>query len=372
MTRTSPAPRPTERVFYDPVVYLIGKLSGWKPYVGVPHLAIRDDVLRLVGIDPANPPWPLKDSSKTAKDGIYRRVHFGWYHQTYKYRPVDRALCARPINGKRGDWALTELGVRRAKQLREVFEGKIVLSAGPNETAKFLAENYEKLYPRITSYLQRKMPKSAAHDKVEDHAQTWIERIIHRDGLRQRLEAGKRPSPSHVCAWARRSAYTDIRNEGREPVCRVFHGALTKAEIPKYDVSKWTETVVPRGINDSEFLTGNRYAEHSEDDDAAGSPIDHLVDESNLERDLANSDAFNFVLNRLSSAIHEEIGEGQNAMWYVDLMTDRFVNEMSVREIAEARGIPENQRSEITKALDRIRDIASKQRADGEFAEFIR
>lgn len=372
MTQLSVAERPTERVFYDPVIYLIGKLSGWKPYVGVPHLQIRDDVLRLAGIDPANSPWPLKDSSKTSKDGLYRRVHFAWYHQTRKYRVVDRALCARPIKGKRGDWALTELGVKRAKQLREEFEGRIILSAEPNVTAQFLTTDFPKLYSRLTSYLSRKMPKSASHDKVEDHAQTWLERIISRNGLRKRLEQGRRPAPSQMCAWARRSAYTDIRNEGREPVCRVFHGALTKAEIPLYDSSKWTETVVPRGINDSELLQGNRYADHSEEDETAGSAIDLLVDETNLERELVESDSFDFVLNRLSAVIHDAIPADSNPQWYVDLMVDRFVNEMSVRECAEARGISENERSKVTNGIDKIRSIMISSREEGGFADLIR
>lgn len=80
---------------------------------------VRDEVLRMVGIDPENSPWPLENTSSKKRDGLYRVVHFAWYHQTRHYRSELAALCAKPVTLKRGEWALTALGVERAQELRK-------------------------------------------------------------------------------------------------------------------------------------------------------------------------------------------------------------------------------------------------------------
>lgn len=370
MKNVDPGQRPTAASLFDPVVYLLGRHSGFKPYVGVRCEAIRDDALRLIGIDPESCPWPLKDTSSRAKDGLYRRVHFAWRNQCVKHCGTRPSLCGRPITGPRGCWALTVDGVARAKELRAKYDGQLILS-GPNPTATFLAENFEKIYGRITLHLRRKMPKSDTLDKIEDHASNWMERVIQRDGLRSRLTAGKAPAPSQMCAWARRSAYTDIRNEGREPVCRVFHGALTKRELPLYDVTNWVERVIPRTINDSEHLSGSRYAEHSEDDDAAGSTIENLADETSMEDSFADSEAFSQVLGRLSQILHDELDDDMDPEWHEQIMLDRFVRDMTVREIAEAHGMSEDERGRVSRAIDKVRDVMQKARDVGEFDEFL-
>ena len=119
----APATKPGERELRAPLVYVLGRLCGYRPYVGVPLEKVRDEVLRLLGITPENSPWPLKSTSSKTRDGLYRKVHFTWYHQTRQYRPQMNALCARPISGRRGEWALTLLGVEEARRLRERYEG---------------------------------------------------------------------------------------------------------------------------------------------------------------------------------------------------------------------------------------------------------
>lgn len=437
MTHAAPGPRPKESVFYDPMLYLLGKLTGFKPYVGVPQEAVKDDVLRLAGIDPENCPWPLESKSSKDRDGLYRIVHFAWYHQTRMYRPDSKAYCAKPLlpeldrleeevmkllgitdtesstlrdpkapakekqrirakikaNGEafgprrrarmaelkaemkkiggRGNWALSERGVKRARELREKYEGRIVLSAGPNKTAQFIGDNFDTLYGRITLHLRRKMPRSEMFDKCDDHAMNWIERVIQRDGLRGRIEAGKSIPPSQVQAWARRGAYTDIRNEGREPVCRVFHGALTKPEIALYDPSNWTEVVIPRTINESENLAVNPYAEHSEEDHI-GDTIDNLRDDTpsaNVEASVAGEDAFQDVLGRVAEIIQEEIDPELDPALHQQLMVERYVKEMSLAEIAAAHGMDDER--EVTVGLNRVRDVMLRAREEGDFDDVI-
>jgi hypothetical protein len=449
--------RPKESEFYLPVLYLLGKLSCFKPFVGVSHEKIQDDVLRLAGyeleydhggtavsaVDAKGNKWPLRSTNSETRDGLYRVVHFAWYHQTSRYRKgrARPALCGKAFDGEmnalriernalldvsddedevlrtksattrkrraiqaqieakkkllsaanlervehleeeirlvmkegRGIWALTECGVREARELRAEYEGKLAMSCGPNATAKYLGENYDRLRNRITLHLRRKMPRSDQFDKIDDHASTWIERIIARDGLRKRLEEGRTIAPSQACAWARRSAYTDIRNDGREPVCRVFHGALTKPEIGTYDPSNWTTEVMPRTINEGENLLVNTYTEHSEDDHV-GDMIDNLVDDhpsSSVENAMLNSDAFDHVLGRLAKIIHEELDDSQDPAFHEQLVHDRYVKEMTLSEIAEAHGLTKKDEDRVNLALNRVRDLMLRAREEGVFDEFL-
>ena len=176
---TKAASRPTASSFHQSVVYLLGKLSGWKPYVSVPATDVLDDALRLVGIDPGNTDWILE-----GRDGLYRRV--GW-----AVRNQCRSHCGnRPAHTTifdKNEWARTALGLCEAKRLKAQFEGQIQLSAGPNLTAKWVDEHYRKLYDRLHSYLGRKMPVSARRSKVEDHINEFFTNLINRDGLRSRI-----------------------------------------------------------------------------------------------------------------------------------------------------------------------------------------
>lgn len=386
MTHAVPAPRPKESEFYLPMVYLLGKLTGFKPYVGVPHEKIQDDVLRLAGFeieldddgqpvraaDAAGNSWRLHSTDSKTRDGLYRVVHFAWYHQTRQYRPESKALCAKPWSSKRGQWALTELGVRKARELRAEYEGKIVLSAGPNVTAQFIGDNFDRLYDRVTGHLRRKMPRSEIFDKIDDHAMNWFDRIIQRDGLRTRIENKRSIPPSQVCAWARRGAYTDIRNEGREPVCRVFHGALTRPEIAQYDPSNWTTEVVPRTINESERLAINTYSEHSEDD-YVGDTIDNLADDhvsARVEDAILDGDAFEHVLERVAQILHDELDASQDPAFHEQIVHDRFIKEMTLQEIAAAHGLGDDE-DQVNVALNRVRAAMLRAKDDGIFDEFL-
>jgi len=378
MPISAPGPRPKESLFYAPVVYLLGRLTNFRPYVGVNHKLIRDDVLRLAGIDPEDSPWPLQSISSQNRNGLYRVVHFGFYHQTRQYREESDALCCKPLDpeskGKRGWWALTDLGVKRAKALRAIYEGKIRLSCGPNTTAQFLGENFSRFYDRVTLHLRHRMPRSELFDKVEDHAMSWIERVIQRDGLRSRVVNRKPISASQVCVWARRGAYTDIRNEAREPVCRVFHGAQTAKEIREHAEVNWTEEVIPRTINESDILCHNQYAAHSEED-YISDPIESLQDThtiSQVEDMVIGEEALGQVLDQVSEILAEEISDELDPAFHQQLVHDRFVKEMTIHEIAEAHGLNFNKNeSRIKLALSRIREVMLSARDEGRLDEFL-
>jgi len=346
------ASRPTASSFHQAVVYLIGKLSGWKPYITVQASDVLDDALSLVGIDPKHPNWPL-----TGRDGLYRRVGFAVRNQCRKHCGKRPALCT--ILGK-NEWALTALGVAEAKTLKAKFEGTTTPSHGPNVTAKWIADNYKALYERLHSYLERKMPVSKEKRKVDDHIQTFFVNLINRDGLRTRIEEGESIPYSQVCAWARRSAYSEIRDEGTEPVCRLMHGALTKKEIGDYDPANWTTEVIPNTINQSGVLGVNPYASHSEDDGGV-EVMDFLADEHNMEDEVLDENAFNWALESIADVLNEEIDAEKDPAWHTELMVDRFVVGMTVKELAEKHGIDRNK---ATVALGRIRKAVLRHKSD--------
>jgi hypothetical protein len=215
------------------------------------------------------------------------------------------------------------------------------------------------------------MPRSEELGKIDDHAMNWIERAIQRDSLRTRLEAGKSIPPSQVQSWARKGAYTDIRNEGREPVTRVFHGALTKKEIALYDPGNWTTVHVPRTINESENLAVSAFAEHGEDD-YVGDRIDNLRDDhsfADVEGTVMHENAFADVLDRVSEILHDEIDQHLDPEFHRQLMFERYVKEMTIREIAEAHGLRDER--EVTISLNRVRDVMRRARDEGDFDDVI-
>ena len=370
---TNPAPaRPTASAFFDPLVYLLGKHSGFRPYVGVQHHLVLDDAIKLAGFGPETE-VKTKDTSSKRRDGVYRRVHFAWRNQMAAYCGSRTPYTARPIAASgSGEWALTEEGAKRAKELRKHYDGMVVMTTA-NTTGKFIGANFEKLYDRAIKYLGHKLPRSNNFNLVEDHVMGWFERVIRRDGLRRRLDEGRRPAPSQICAWALNGAYTDIRNNGHEPVCRVFHGALTLKEIPLHDAGNWTTTVIPRTINESERLAVNRYASHSDDEEGAGAAgIEHLSDESDIEEMFASSDTFDELLSRISEVLETELSENHDPAFHKRLLVQRFVKEMTIREIADENGLSfEAEGPKISKALDRAMGALAKAREEGEFDDLV-
>jgi DNA-directed RNA polymerase specialized sigma24 family protein len=266
----------------------------------------------------------------------------------------------------KGEWALTAVGLTEAQALRAEFESQEVEAAapetkGPNATAKWLEQHYRPLYARLHSYLERKMPKSKELEKVDDHIQTFFTSLIRRDGLRTRIEEGAPIRYSQICAWARRSAITEIRDEGTEPVCRL-HGALTKKEQGMYDPSNWTEQVIPNTINTSEIL--GHHSGLSED----ATPTEFLVGSDNVEAEVLDEDAFHEALKAVGAALEAEISHEKDPDLHMELMKDRFILGMTVKEIAEKYGMDRNK---ATVALGRIRKAVARHRDELE-DEFLR
>ena len=370
--------RPTASTFFDALVYVLAKRSGYQPYTGVPHEDVLEEVLIASGIDPENSPWPLH-----GRDGLFRRIHFAWRNQASpecgnKPALTARAACTEVDDSgtpkvNKGLWAVTLTGVKKALLLRPVFENNLQHDQGPNLTAQWIAHHWRVLWPRVIRHLNRKMGRSAEFNKVEDHVANYFSGLIIRDGLRNYIEAGRRIAPSEVCAWARKSAYSDIRNEGREPVCRTLHGALTKKEIALFDPRGWPDVIVPSTIGHSDRLdiSAQRFQMGDFGDEAPDGTA-YILDTHDFEEEVVAEQAIELIVNRMSSVITANISPEKDPEWHRGVAIDRFVLEMSVKEIAASRGLNyETDRNKITLALNRVRKAMEGARDAGDLDDVM-
>jgi len=97
-----------------------------------------------------------------------------------------------------------------------------------------------KLMRAMKAAVRSKCPISAQSDKVEDHIQEFLLKLVRRDGLRKKILAGDKITYSHLASYAVRSAWTDARNAGTEPVEREMYGARTERER-----REWGDTPLP-------------------------------------------------------------------------------------------------------------------------------
>jgi DNA-directed RNA polymerase specialized sigma24 family protein len=214
--------------------------------------------MRLANADPS---WPVSKIKA-------RLNHLNYYHcrvEEWRY-PGDKLFRSE----KRGHYALTPLGLEEAKgievenRVEEIlsatgrvledldeneifqlhdrvtgdFEAELRSKRDRNITAEWLGEKFKapggaaksELYKLMVRSVASKLPVSAASQYVEDHVQECLLRLIHRDSLRERILAGENITPSHLATYAVRSACSDIRSMGTNPVCREIYGARTETE----------------------------------------------------------------------------------------------------------------------------------------------
>jgi len=106
-----------------------------------------------------------------------------------------------------------------------------------NVTAEHLNYLFNKPGSKLLSVLRKtvaaKMKVSVITDNIDDHINTCITKLVSRDALKSRLEAGSPILDHHIAQWAVHSAYADIRNDGTNPVAREMSGARTERERTK-------------------------------------------------------------------------------------------------------------------------------------------
>lgn len=233
--------RPCPSDLFEPLLVTLGRETGFKPGVTVSLNCVVPKVLTLHGIDLNTTPFDRVRKDKSDPVGLDRRVIDAYKklrRDDYSYVRKHGVLT---VAGSPRRWALTEEGVARA---RAIISGRKPVRKNrkpANATAAWLQKRlthplgiqHSDLYQRMYQAISLKCPVSASSDQIDDHIMECIARMIHRDSLRSRIEEGKSLTVSHIVAYAVRSAWTDARNSGTNPVARTLYGARTETERRK-------------------------------------------------------------------------------------------------------------------------------------------
>lgn len=86
-------------------------------------------------------------------------------------------------------------------------------------------------YSDLHKYLTSRTRHSRDKDEISELAHEFIRRLIATDGLRERLVAGRVPSPSEVRSWAWRRALSIFRDEGIDAQTRMVKNARTDRDL---------------------------------------------------------------------------------------------------------------------------------------------
>lgn len=101
---------------------------------------------------------------------------------------------------------------------------------GNNATAKWLTGNWGWLRPMLESHLETRLRTSRQIGAIEDHIQTFVERLVKNDTLAPHLATGAKVQASVLKVWAYQSACTEIRGWGTDASLRTTRGAITARE----------------------------------------------------------------------------------------------------------------------------------------------
>lgn len=234
---------PTYSHFNNPLVKVLGLRTNFETGAYVFNRDVYDDIIREAGFDPDNltaygfeaDGWRRKGRSPA---GLERNVSLCF--RFMRKRPKKGSSPFVVQGDKKGQWGLTPEGIQRSLELNDLAP-----KVGQNLTAAFLEELFGKgnlltspAYQILCQAVSSHLPVSARSARVEDHVQQYLMRAIQRDSLRSRILSGKIPRLSHIRTFAVRSAYTDCRDDARNPVNRELYGARTRKELAEQKQGK--------------------------------------------------------------------------------------------------------------------------------------
>lgn len=214
------------------LLIVMGTLSGWKTGVFVDHKEAKRAATVHAGYDPDNLAqygdpengWRMTGGHATFKS-FGRRI-WNAYRRGYWLKRVP--LTEK--GPKRGQWGLTSAGLETARSyagLRQIG----------NTTAQFLDQRLKEtggldgvFWGTLRAAVASRFPISARSDLLDDHIQTCMMRLIHRDALRERVVSGQNITDTHIATYVVRSAINDCRDAATEPLTRELYGARTAKE----------------------------------------------------------------------------------------------------------------------------------------------
>ena len=242
-----PVPRDRPRVFAQPMLRALGKLSGHTL-----EPVDRPDVLRSTlaeaGYDPDHLPLGWNDLASNGQPQIMEAL-----------RSLARSMSTLITRNQRNTWSLTRAGLDRAAEYNGVVltlvEDPIPApkKQGPNLTSQWLTKHLtpirgeadSKLMTLLKGALTRHMRISVDRGLVEDHIQNFMIRVIRRDSFAATLAAGEELPYTKVASYCVNSSRSDVRDMGTDPVCREMMGARTDKERRQHDTEESAVTAQP-------------------------------------------------------------------------------------------------------------------------------
>lgn len=325
MTDTSTTRPPRCSAYYGAILKILKSSTERTPDVFVPHHDVVLAVVREMGYDPDNLAqygdpalgWRLGGPSKPY--GMNRLVCVAFGQMIRKKIP----LCSYGEN--RGQWGLTKAGIKAFLPVKRT----------ENATARFLEKRlaarggiqHSQLYKVMFTTVAHRLPVSYASGQVEDHIMQYLGRLIRRDALRAWLVKGGKISNNRVAGFAINSAFTDIRDSARNPVCRMLYGAKTVLERVETPEVTCQET---RGVTKTPAQVVRTTAGSSE------SALYEIVD---LKPSIEEGIAFAAMWQEIEDALKARKPESWERLMQV--LTLRFCGN-SIREIKEEMGCSGN------------------------------
>lgn len=264
---------PTSLILRQPLYLILGRAVGFQPHVYVDHQPIVTEVIKALGYDPdhlehyGDPALGWRRKGWENPPGFDRRV-LRCFLDGFQKRAKDPYTEKGPHKGL---WGLTEAGVAVARELepKANTEAPRPPRKRANATARFLEQRILEtggldgvLWSRLRAAVKNRLPISAVSSQVEDHIQNCFMRLISRDALRGRIEAGEEIPNDKLAYFAVNAGFTDARNAGTDPVCREFYGARTERERKQHIlVGPINDARVIRDIRDTEGLDAGSWAD---------------------------------------------------------------------------------------------------------------
>lgn len=211
-----------------------------------------------------------------------------------------------------------------------VIEVKPTKPTNRNETSDFLNRRLSapgsKLLDVLRKAISSKMQKSVNADLIDDHVNNCIEKLVRRNALKGRLDAGLAIPDHHIASWAIRSAIGDIRNDGTEPVAREMMGARTERER--------TKGIVLGDMTDNRLIW-----DKDEDGEVMGGTWADIEDTESPLTAQATEDSIYFgdVWGQLNGLMREVRTDAQGER-YMKILQYKAAG-MTYKEIAEKEGV---------------------------------
>lgn len=247
-------PLPKAKTFLPALLKVMGQLTGCTPRVPVPSKAVYPLVLRELGIDPDNCPWRLK-----GKPSLHRNISYAYRNAKEDY-PGKKTYFTKTADA--GMWGLTEEGVVEATKYQQ---GEILLPPPPkvrspetNQTMRWLSRLGEPFRQELIAFATYRFPRSAGLSKIEDHVSTFLLDLIDKDKIGSYMDRhGRLPTTVNVLNWWLKNSITSqLRRDGREPVCITNQGASSETVRNAKEMGETKWAVIPIGIPEI-YLAGH-------------------------------------------------------------------------------------------------------------------